>query len=126
MGDGNLATAWRTAGDATGETITVTLTEPGVVTRVGLVNGYAKQVAGVDWYPNNRRIRRRHLGLRRRLVDRADLRRADRTCNGSRSRRWRRATVTITITAVTPPGAGSLGRDYTAISEVSVTGRRAG
>ena len=56
MGDGNPATAWRTAGDATGGTITVTLTEPGVVTRVGLVNGYAKQVAGVDWYPNNRRI----------------------------------------------------------------------
>ena len=76
MGDGNPATAWRTAGDATGGTITVTLTEPGVVTRVGLVNGYAKQVAGVDWYPNNRRIRRRHLGLRQRLVDRADLRRA--------------------------------------------------
>ena len=56
MGDGNPATAWRTAGDATGETVTVTLTEPGVVTRVGLVNGYAKQVAGVDWYPNNRRV----------------------------------------------------------------------
>ena len=34
----------------------MTLTEPGVVTRVGLINGYAKQVAGVDWYPNNRRI----------------------------------------------------------------------
>ena len=27
-----------------------------MVSRVGLVNGYAKQVAGVDWYPNNRRI----------------------------------------------------------------------
>ena len=35
-------------------------------------------------------------------------------------------TVTVTIDAVTPPGSGNLGRDYTAISEVGVTGRRAG
>ena len=44
------------AGDASGQAVTITLPEPGVVYRVGLVNGYAKQVAGVDWYPNNRRI----------------------------------------------------------------------
>jgi hypothetical protein len=36
------------------------------------------------------------------------------------------STVSITITAVTPPGSGSLGRDYTAISEVAVIGKRAG
>ena len=126
MGDGNPATAWRTAGDATGGTITVTLTEPGVVTRVGLVNGYAKQVAGVDWYPNNRRILVRHLGLRRRLDRSSRPSPSGRTCSGSRSRRCETSTVTITINAVTPPGSGSLGRDYTAISEVSVRGRRAG
>ena len=34
----------------------------------------------------------------------------------------RDGTITLTITSVTPPGAGSLGRDYTAISEVTVTG----
>ncbi len=36
------------------------------------------------------------------------------------------STVTVTITSVTPPGSGNLGRDYTAISEISVIGRRAG
>ena len=125
MGDGNPATAWRTAGDATGGTITVTLTEPGVVTRVGLVNGYAKQVAGVDWYPNNRRILAVTWGfdngssIEQSFVERPDM-------------QWLKippgetSTITITIDAVTPPGSGSLGRDYTAISEVSVRGRRAG
>lgn len=125
MGDGNPATAWRTAGDATGGTITVTLTEPGVVTRVGLVNGYAKQVAGVDWYPNNRRILAVTWGfdngssIEQSFAERPDM-------------QWLKippgetSTITITIDAVTPPGSGSLGRDYTAISEVSVRGRRAG
>ena len=125
MGDGNLATAWRTAGDATGETITVTLTEPGVVTRVGLVNGYAKQVAGVDWYPNNRRTVAVTWGfddgssIEQTFAELPEMQRL-------KVPPVETATVTITITAVTPPGAGSLGRDYTAISEVSVTGRRAG
>ena len=125
MGDGNPATAWRTAGDATGETITVTLTEPGVVTRVGLINGYAKQVAGVDWYPNNRRILSVTWGFDDGSTDRADLRRAP-DMQRLKVPPVETATVTITINAVTPPGPGSLGRDYTAISEVSVTGRRAG
>ncbi|MBD3927029.1 hypothetical protein IEZ26_20580 [Nocardioides cavernae] len=125
MGDGNPATAWRTAGDATGETITVTLTEPGVVTRVGLVNGYAKQVAGVDWYPNNRRIVAVSWGfddgssIEQTFAEQPAMQRL-------KVPPVETATVTITITAVTPPGLGSLGRDYTAISEVSVTGRRAG
>ena len=36
------------------------------------------------------------------------------------------STISITITSVTPPGSGNLGRDYTAISEVAVIGRQAG
>jgi hypothetical protein len=125
MGDGNPATAWRTAGDATGGTITVTLTEPGVITRVGLVNGYAKQVAGVDWYPNNRRIVAVTWGfddgssIEQTFAEQPDMQQL-------KVPPVETATVTITITAVTPPGPGSLGRDYTAISEVSVRGRRAG
>ena len=113
------------SGDATGETITVTLAEPGVVTRVGLVNGYAKQVAGVDWYPNNRRIVAVTWGfddgssVEQTFAEQAAMQRL-------KVPPVETATVTLTITAVTPPGPGSLGRDYTAISEVSVTGRRAG
>jgi hypothetical protein len=125
MGDGDPRTAWRTAGDASGQTITVTLREPGVVTRVGLVNGYAKQVAGVDWYPNNRRILSVTWGfddgtsVEQTFAERPALQRLA-------VQPVQTGTVTITITSVTPPGSGNLGRDYTAISEVSITGRRAG
>lgn len=125
MADGNPSTTWRTAGDATGQTITVTLRRPGVVTRVGLVNGYAKQVAGVDWYPNNRRILAVTWGfddgstVEQTFAERPGMQRL-------KVPPVETSTVTITLTSVTPPGAGNLGRDYTAISEVSVIGRRAG
>lgn len=125
MADGNPATTWRTAGDATGGQVVITLSEPGVVTRVGLVNGYAKQVAGVDWYPNNRRI----LTVTWTFDDGTEV---EQTFAERPSMQLLKvppvetATVTVTITSVTPPGSGNLGRDYTAISEVSVIGRRAG
>ncbi|WP_157559204.1 zinc ribbon domain-containing protein [Nocardioides sp. Soil774] len=125
MGDGNPATTWRIAGDATGQQVVVTLAEPGVVNRVGLVNGYAKQVAGVDWYPNNRRI----LAVTWRFDDGTEV---EQTFAEREAMQLLKvppvetSSVTITVTAVTPPGGGSLGRDYTAISEVSLIGRRAG
>lgn len=125
MHDGNTSTAWRMAGDASGQTITITLAEPGVVYRVGLVNGYSKLVAGVDWYPNNRRILSVTWGFEdgttvdQTFAERPGLQRL-------KVPPVQTGTVTITITSVTPPGSGSLGRDYTAISEVSVIGRRAG
>lgn len=125
MHDGKPATAWRMAGDASGQTITITLAEPGVVYRVGLVNGYSKLVAGVDWYPNNRRILSVTWGFEdgttvdQTFAERPGLQRL-------KVPPVQTGTVTITITSVTPPGSGSLGRDYTAISEVSVIGRRAG
>ena len=125
MADGNPATAWRTAGDATGEQVVVTLAEPGVVNRVGLVNGYAKQVAGVDWYPNNRRI----LAVTWTFDDGTEVEQtfAERPAmQRMKVPAVETSTLTLTITSVTPPGSGNLGRDYTAISEVSVIGRRAG
>lgn len=125
MADGNPSTTWRTAGDATGQTITVTLRRPGVVTRVGLVNGYAKQVAGVDWYPHNRRI----LAVTWGFDDGSTVEQTFAERRGMQRLKVppvETSTVTITLTSVTPPGAGNLGRDYTAISEVSVIGRRAG
>lgn len=125
MADGNPATTWRTAGDATGQQVIVTLAEPGVVNRVGLVNGYAKQVAGVDWYPNNRRI----LSVTWAFDDGTEVEQtfAERPAMQLlKVPPVETSTVTVTITSVTPPGSGTLGRDYTAISEVSVIGRRAG
>ncbi len=125
MADGNPATTWRTTGDATGAQVVITLAEPGVVTRVGLVNGYAKQVAGVDWYPNNRRI----LAVTWTFDDGTEVEQtfAERPAmQRMKVPAVETSTVTLTLTSVTPPGSGNLGRDYTAISEVSVIGRRAG
>jgi hypothetical protein len=125
MGDGNPATTWRIAGDATGQQVVVTLAEPGVVTRVGLVNGYAKQVAGVDWYPHNRRV----LAVTWRFDDGTEVEQtfAERAAMQLlKVPPVETSSVTITLTSVSPPGGGSLGRDYTAISEVSLIGRRAG
>ncbi len=124
MGDGDSATTWRTAGDASGQSITITLAEPGVIDRVGLVNGYAKKVAGVDWYPNNRRI----LSATWAFDDGSTV---DQTFSERPAMQRLKvppvqtSTVTLTITSVTPPGPGPLGRDYTAISEVTLIGRTA-
>ncbi len=125
MIDGNATTTWRTAGDATGQAVTITLPEPGVVSRVGLVNGYSKQVAGVDWYPNNRRI----LSVTWGFDDGTSVEQTFSERPGMQRLKVppvETSTITITITSVTPPGSGNLGRDYTAISEVAVIGRRAG
>lgn len=125
MVDGNPATTWRTKGDATGQQVVITLAEPGVVNRVGLVNGYAKKVSGVDWYPNNRRI----LAVTWRFDDGSEVEQTFAERPGMQRLKVppvKTSTVTLTITSVTPPGSGSLGRDYTAISELSLIGRRAG
>jgi len=54
--DGVPSTAWRMAGDGSGATLSIELPERSVVTRVGLINGYAKVDDRVDWYPRNRRV----------------------------------------------------------------------
>jgi hypothetical protein len=125
MGDGDPSTAWRIAGDATGQKITMTLPETAVIHRLGIVNGYAKNVAGVAWYPNNRRILTATwqfadgTAIEQTFAERPGLQMMQVPPVATR-------TLSITINAVTPPGSGDLGRDYTAISEVSIIGQRAG
>jgi hypothetical protein len=125
MLDATPATAWRTPGDATGQTITFTLPEPSTIRRVGLLNGYAKQVQGnsglVSWYPNNRRITAVEwvfddgTVVRQDLVEKPKLQRL--TINPITT-----ATVQLRLLTVTRPGASTMGRDYTAISDVLVAG----
>jgi len=125
MLDATPATSWRTAGDATGETLTFTLTEPSTIRRVGLINGYAKQVPSgaslVDWYPNNRRITAVEwlfddgTVVRQDLVEKPKLQRL--TIDPVTT-----STVQLRLLSVTPPGAGVLGRDYTAISDILIAG----
>lgn len=125
MLDATPATAWRMAGDATGETITFTLRKPATIRRVGLINGYAKQVPSgdslVDWYPNNRRITAVEWVFDDGTVVRQDLREKTKlqrlTVDPVTT-----STVQLRLLGVTPPGAGALGRDYTAISDVLIAG----
>lgn len=125
MLDGRPATAWRMPGDGTGASITLTLPSESVITRVGLLNGYAKQVSGVDWYPNNRRV----LAARWTFDDGTtveqpltEVARLQTLAVGP----LRSTRVVLTLVTVSPPGPGSLGRDYTAISGVSVVGAPVG
>ncbi len=119
------STAWRTVGDATGQTLTFTLSEASTVRRVGLINGYARQVPSgtslVDWYPNNRRITVVEWFFDDGTVVRQDL---------SEKSKLQRLTIDpetttnvhLRVLGVTPPGVGVLGRDYTAISEILIAG----
>ncbi|KRF07382.1 hypothetical protein ASG88_00565 [Nocardioides sp. Soil777] len=128
MVDGVPQTTWRTGGDASGSTILFTLRRPTSLTRVGLVNGYAKQVPNgatlVDWYPLNRRITSVEWVFDDGTTVGQDLREV-RRMQGVRIDAVTTRTVQLRILGVTDPGAGPLGRDYTAISEVMLSGTRA-
>lgn len=121
--DGDPRTAWRMPGDGTGREITLRVRPGFAIVEVGLVNGYAKQVGGVDWYPRNRRVEvvtwtfEDGSSSRQTLVDQRvpQTRRIVATASSE---------VRLTLESVSEPGPGSLGRDYTAISDVVVLGRR--
>jgi len=122
MIDGELTTAYRLPGDASGTTLTFTLPGELAVREVGLVNGYAKTDShdgtSANWYLANRAITRvtwlfddgsevvQELGrgthLQRIRVD-----------------RLRTTTLRLRIEA-TEPGRGPRVRNTTAISEVLV------
>jgi hypothetical protein len=60
MLDGRADTCWRMAGDGTGVELTFQLAGPTTMTRVGLINGYAKNAVvggrNLNWYVGNRRV----------------------------------------------------------------------
>lgn len=125
MVDGNRQTAWRMPGDGSGQVITLDLPEAAALTRVGVVNGYAK--AGRDrqilnWYEGNRRL----LQVRWTFDDGSsavqDLEETMRfqwlPLDGVVTRQ-----VRLELLEVSAPGAGPEGRDFTAISEVVLFGR---
>ena len=121
MLDADPRTSWRMAGDGSGSVVTFTFDSAVTVTEVGLINGYAKKDPPHDWYAGNRRIEMvtwafddgtevtQELGEVRDLqtvgVDAVET-----------------TTIELRIVAVTDPGAGPDGRDYTAISDVEITG----
>ena len=129
MLDGAPDTCWRTPGDATGATLTFSLPQPAEITRVGLVNGYAKVATDssgtYDWYRGNRRVLVAEwtfddgTTVRQRLHQTTDMQTVD--VDHVRTR-----AISLRLLEVSPPGRGRSSRNYTAISEVSVTGATSG
>jgi hypothetical protein len=126
MLDGVPATCWRMPGDGSGETITLALAEETELTRVGLINGYAKtdtDASGrtLDWYAGNRRILSVEWVFDDGSVVTQDLGET-RELQTLEIDPVTTSTVELRMTTVTPPGPGPSRRDYTAISELALVG----
>lgn len=126
MLDGVAATAWRTEGDAAGMELRFTLPEPTELVRVGIINGYAKKATDdqgrtVDWYRGNRRVTAvvwafdDGTKVRQKLGEDPRLQTLDLPAPVTTT------TVVLTLARVSAPGEGDAGRDFTAVSEVSLT-----
>ncbi len=125
MLDGVPATAWRMPGNGTGREIRIDFGEPVQLEQVGIVNGYAKRDPGYDGYTANRRITRVVWRFddgseQAQLLD--EVRRMQVLDVGPVTT----TTVTMRIVTVTAPGRGRQGRDYTAISDLTLMGTAAG
>ncbi len=124
MLDGVPATAWRMPGDGAGREIRIDFGRAVALEEVGIVNGYAKRDPGYDGYTANRRITRVTWAfddgsVQAQLLD--EVRRMQLLDVGPVTT----STVTLRIVTVTPPGPGNRGRDYTAISDLRLSGRPA-
>ncbi|MEO9324696.1 hypothetical protein ABFT23_14475 [Nocardioides sp. C4-1] len=123
MLDGRPDTAWRMPGDGTGATITFTFPSPTRLTSVGLLNGYAKRDPGYDGYLANRRITAVEWIF-------SDGTRVSQSLGNARQVQpidvdTVTTTVVLRLVSVSAPGRGPSGRDYTAVSDVSLVGEAA-
>jgi hypothetical protein len=113
-------TAWRCAGTAIGERLTLRMGAPAAVAEVGLVPGYAKTdpASGVDRYAENNRITRVRWTLDDgvSVVQRLDPDPSSRTLQRIRVPRTSTDTVTLEILAVKRGP-----RNTTAISEIALS-----
>ncbi|MET1058320.1 MAG: hypothetical protein ABWX84_01900 [Nocardioides sp.] len=125
MLDEDLATAYRIPGDASGETVVFTLPEEAEISEVGLVNGYAKKDGGgartVDWYPLNRRILKVEWVFDDGTTVPQDLR-SEPVLQTIAVDKVRTSTISLRILEVSPPGAGAMRKNVTAISDVLLRG----
>lgn len=120
--DADPTTSWRMAGDGTGSVITFSFDNAVTVTQVGLVNGYAKVDPPHDWYAGNRRITEvvwafdDGTEVPQQLEEEPVLQTIPVEPASTTA-------VELRIVAVTPPGEGPDARDYTAISDIEISGR---
>lgn len=124
LNDDDETTCWRVAGDASGDSVTITFDEPVQVSEVGMVNGYAKSYPGYDGYALNRRVLEVSwvfddgTSVSQELGD-------DRAMQSMTVAPTWTKKLTIEIVEVSPPGGAPLGKDYTAISELMISGATA-
>ncbi len=122
MLDGDPRTSWRMAGDGSGSTINLQFEDPVTVTEVGLVNGYAKTDPPHDWYGGNRRITSVVWVFDDGTEVNQDLRDDNRELQTAPVSGVETTSVELRIVDVTEPGSGPDARDYTAVSEIAITG----
>lgn len=125
MLDGVGTTCWRMPGDASGESITVALAAPTKLTRVGLINGYAKTSEDgnttFNWYRGNRRV----LSVEWVFDDGTTVAQSLEEVRRLQSIDIDPVTtssVTLRLITVSSPGTGRSARDYTAISDLALVG----
>lgn len=126
MLDGDDGTAWRMAGDGTGQVLSFTFPQPVRLTSVGLVNGYAKSGQEgdrtLDWYQGNRRILAVDWILDDGTTIHQDLRET-REMQTEPVTGLVTTSVQLKLVEVSDPGAPPARRDKTSISEVSFAGK---
>ena len=128
--DGDPGTAWRMPGDGTGQVVTIELPAMTRLTAVGLINGYAKtgELPGGktrNWYTGNRRVDRVQWIFDGGTVIDQDLR-STRQVQSITIPPTTTDRIQLKLVAVSAPGTGVAGRNFTAISELSVVGVPAG
>jgi hypothetical protein len=120
--DDDPSTAWRVKGDGRGVTLTLTLPGPAHLTEVGLIPGYAKvdPATGTDRFTQERRISEvrwsfdDQTSVDQDLADDPEMQRTTVDVD----------TTSVVIEIVTTGDPGDPNFDYTAISDVSLTGVR--
>jgi hypothetical protein len=121
MLDADPRTCWRMAGDGSGSILSFTFDGPVTINEIGLINGYAKTDPPHNWYDGNRRIDRvlwtfdDGTELTQELSDDTALQTVPVDAVETTS-------VELRILEVTEPGTGPDARDFTAISDVAISG----
>ena len=126
MVDGRSDTCWRMPGDGTGAEISFALAAPTTLTRVGMINGYAKNAVvggrNLNWYVGNRRVLSAQwvfddgTTVDQPLVATKKMQTVDLGGPVTTS------SVTLRLVVVSSPGTGRSARNYTAVSEVTLVG----
>lgn len=126
MLDGVPETCWRMPGDGSGSEITIQLAEPTLLTRVGLINGYAKSATGaggseLNWYTGNRRIQAVEWVFDDGTVLAQNLTET-RQMQSIEVDEIVTSTIRLRLLSVSAPGTGQAARDYIAISDLTIVG----